>query len=403
MWRYWQALPRSGKTGVFFGAWYRDALYGRIYGKTKRAELERDLDEIVRFERMLTDEGALLLKFWLHVTKRAQKKRLRDLEKSARTAWRVKPTDWRNHENYDRFHTLGEEMLRRTSTAHSPWVVVEGTDKRYRELTVGRVLLEAMRARLSKPKKVHVHAPPAIAALDNRALLRDLDLAKKLEPKAYEKELAEYQARLNELGRALAKKKLAVVAAFEGPDASGKGGAIRRIGQAFDARNFRVIPVSAPNEEERAHPYLWRFWRHVPAHGKVALFDRSWYGRVLVERVEGLTPDADWMRAYSEINDFEAQLARFGVVVAKLWLEVSKKEQLRRFKDRERQQFKRFKLTKDDWRNRSKWDAYEQAACDMVDRTSTEIAPWTLVEADDKYYARVKVLRALIERIEAAF
>jgi polyphosphate:AMP phosphotransferase len=402
MWRYWQALPRSGRFGVFFGAWYRDAMYARVYGKAKRADLERAIDDTIRFERMLTDEGALVIKFWLHLTKKGQARRLRALEKDRRTRWRVKAADWRNHRHYDRFRDLGAEILRRTGTQHAPWVVVEGSDARYRGLTVGRVLLEAMKKRLGEKKHVQVHAPPIVDAVDNVALLRTLDMKSALEKRAYEKELAEWQARLNVLSRALGKKKRAVVAAFEGPDASGKGGAIRRVSHALDARSYRVIPIAAPNEEERAHPYLWRFWRHVPAHGQTALFDRSWYGRVLVERVEGLCPEADWMRAYSEINDFEAQLARSGIVVLKFWLQVSKAEQLRRFKERAREEFKQFKLTGDDWRNRKKWDAYAHAACDMFDRTSTEEAPWTLVEADDKYHARVKVIRTLVERIEAS-
>lgn len=402
MWRYWQALPRSGQMGIFFGAWYRDAIYGRIYGSEKRAQLEQAIDETVRFETMLANEGALVIKFWLHLTKKGQKKRLLALAADKRTRWRVKDSDWRNHANYARFHDLAEEVLRRTSTQNAPWIVIEGTDARYRDLTVGRVLLDAMKSRLAERKPAQVHAPPIVSVVDNLALLRNLDLKQKLAKADYEKALGECQGRLNYLSRKLAKKDTALVCAFEGSDAAGKGGAIRRITAALDARHFHVVPVSAPTEEERAHPYLWRFWRHVPERGNITLFDRSWYGRVLVERVEGLCAESDWMRAYSEINDFEAQLSRCKIVVAKFWMQVSKAEQLRRFKERERERFKRFKLTGDDWRNRKKWDAYAQAACDMFDRTSTELAPWTIVEADDKYFARIKVMRTLVAQIEAA-
>jgi polyphosphate kinase 2 (PPK2 family) len=204
------------------------------------------------------------------------------------------------------------------------------------------------------------------------------------------------------LTRSPAFRKLTVIAMFEGNDAAGKGGAIRRITSALDARQYNIIPIAAPTEEERAQPYLWRFWRHVPRRGRITIFDRSWYGRVLVERVEGFCSESDWMRAYSEINDFESQLARHNIVVVKFWLAISKEEQLRRFKEREKIGFKRFKITEEDWRNREKWEAYEHAVCDMVDRTSTEIAPWTLVEANDKYFARIKVLKTLSDRIEAA-
>ena len=195
---------------------------------------------------------------------------------------------------------------------------------------------------------------------------------------------------------------MAAIAVFEGTDAAGKGGAIRRVTAALDPRRYQVIPIAAPTEEERAHPYLWRFWRHIPGRGRLRIFDRSWYGRVLVERVEGLCPEVDWMRAYSEINDLEAQLVRHGIVVCKFWLAITEEEQLKRFEARENTNFKRFKITPEDWRNREKWEAYETAVCDMVDRTSTEIAPWTLVEANDKKFARIKVLKTLCHAIEAA-
>ena len=219
---------------------------------------------------------------------------------------------------------------------------------------------------------------------------------------AYEKELKHVQARLSRLSRHRKFGSIAVVTAFEGNDAAGKGGAVRRVTQALDARLYRTVPVAAPTEEEAARPYLWRFWRHIPGRGRLTIFDRSWYGRVLVERVEGLAGEPDWMRAYSEINDFEQSLVRHRIVVAKFWLAISKEEQLKRFRERQKVGFKRFKLTPEDWRNRKKWDAYEQAVCDMVDRTSTKMAPWTLVEADNKHYARIKVLKTLCDTLERA-
>jgi polyphosphate kinase 2 (PPK2 family) len=218
----------------------------------------------------------------------------------------------------------------------------------------------------------------------------------------YVKELAKWQGRLAMASRDPRFKSLSVVAAFEGNDAAGKGGAIRRVTAALDARLYSNIPVAAPTEEERAQPYLWRFWRHIPRHGRFAFFDRSWYGRVLVERVERFAAEADWQRAYSEINEFEQALARHGIVLVKFWLAISKEEQYRRFKQREKVAFKQFKITAEDWRNRKKWDAYERAVCDMVDRTSTSLAPWTLVEANNKYHARIKVLKTLCRALENA-
>jgi polyphosphate kinase 2 (PPK2 family) len=237
--------------------------------------------------------------------------------------------------------------------------------------------------------------------IDGRNVLSELNLKHKLTESDYEAQLAKWQARLSELVRDPRFKGRSLVCAFEGADAAGKGGAIRRITAAMDARDYQIIPVAAPTEEERAQPYLWRFWRHMPRHGRVAIFDRTWYGRVLVERVEGFCAEADWLRAYTEINDFEHDLADAGVIVVKFWLQISQEEQLRRFKEREKIEFKRFKITEEDWRNREKWDAYQEAICDMVDRTSTGTAPWTLIEANDKGYARVKVLRTICERVEA--
>jgi polyphosphate:AMP phosphotransferase len=353
---------------------------------------------------MLSDEGALILKFWFHLSKTAQKKRLKSLEKDPKTRWKVSDTEWADFKLYDKFRSVSEFTLRQTSSATAPWIVVEGADACYRNLTSGRTLLTSMRERLDqKPVRAKEdRIPPLAPALDNRNIVRSLNLNLKLERSKYEKMLDDYRAKLNLLSRHPRFSKRSVVLVFEGNDAAGKGGAIRRVAQALDARQYRIVPVAAPTEEERAQPYLWRFWRQVPGRGRFAIFDRSWYGRVLVERVEGFASEFDWMRAYPEINDFEQQLADNGAIVIKFWLAISKEEQFRRFKERQKTAFKRFKITPEDWRNRKKWDAYEKAVCDMVDRTSTDIAPWTLVEANDKLHARAKVLRTICDRMEAA-
>jgi len=404
MFRYWRVLPPKGKIGVFIGTWYSGPLVDNVYGRIKNAELDQQLDRIVRFEKMMCDEGALVLKFWLHLSKDEQKKRLKLLEKDSKTRWRVTETDWDHYKLYDKFRKVSERMLRTTSTTESPWTIVEGTDPRYRYLTIGKSILTAVRQRLDA-EEVPRHAepiPPILPTIDNLLILQTLDLTKSLKKAEYESELEKYQGKLNLLTRHPDFKKLSVVAVFEGNDAAGKGGSIRRIIQALDARQYRVIPVAAPTEEERAQPYMWRFWRSIPRKSRFAIFDRSWYGRVLVERVEGFCDRADWMRAYGEINDFEEQMVRNRTVVVKFWLSISSDEQLKRFEEREKIGFKRFKITDEDWRNREKWSEYELAVCDMIDRTSTDIAPWTLVEANDKYYARIKVLKTLCDRIEDA-
>ncbi len=405
-WRFWRALPPKGKIGIFFGSWYTQPIIARTYGQTSAAELDQSLEEIVRFEKMLHDEGVVLLKLWFHLSKAQQKKRLRSLSKDPRTEWRVTETDWKHFKLYDDFRGVSEHALRTTSTGHSPWHVIEGLDARYRELTAGRLVLDTLRARLDTPP---VQAPPRkrpkiVAEVTKKGegppnLLRALDLRSRVAKTKYDERLEELQGKLALLTRHPRFRKTGLVVVFEGVDAAGKGGAIRRITQALDARHYRVHPVAAPSSEERAQPYLWRFWRNVPPLGEVAIFDRSWYGRVLVERVEGFCSDGDWQRAYSEINDFEARLSDRGLLVVKFWLHVDPKEQLRRFQERKATGFKRFKITAEDWRNREKWPAYEVAACDMFDQTSTETAPWTLVPANDKRVARLLVLETLAARL----
>ena len=403
MWRFWRALPPKGKIGIFFGSWYTGPILDRVEGSKCKATLETAQADILRFERMLADEGVLLLKFWFHLRKQQQKKRLRALEKDKRTRWRVTPQDWQRYRRYDCFRRVSETMLEQTSTGHAPWIVVDGSDERYRSLLVGKTLLQGLRKRLSGARAGRNGGAGVLApSLGTRNVLDALDLSVTLAPADYARELERWQGRLNAAARSGGFAQRGAVLVFEGHDAAGKGGAIRRIAGALDARHYRVVPIAAPSDEERAQPYLWRFWRHLPRRGHMTIFDRSWYGRVLVERVEGYAEEANWLRAYAEINEFEAEIARHGLVIVKFWLAISKQEQYRRFKEREATGFKRFKLTEEDWRNRKKWNAYAGAVHDMVERTNSELAPWTLVEANDKYHARIKILRTLTQRLEAA-
>ena len=407
-WRYWQALPPRGRLGIFMHAWYNESMHARLHGRIDDDRLAAHLQAIREHEQMLSDEGVVLLKFWIHLSKTEQKKRLKAIDRDPRLSWRVTRDDWRAYRAYRKSYPLWETLLRETSTTAAPWYVVEGTDERYRNLTVGRILLDAMRA-TAKPAPAararavrHPVTPVAPSAIDNVKLLRDLDLSKKISANSYASQLEKWQGALARLSRHKRFGERSLAVAFEGVDAAGKGGALRRVTGALDARQYVTVPVAAPTDEELAHPYLWRFWRKIPRRGGITLFDRSWYGRVLVERVEQLCPAGEWMRAFAEINQFEEQLTQGGVIVVKFWLQISKAEQLRRFRAREHTPFKRFKITPEDWRNRKRWNDYEVAVCDMVDRTSTILAPWTLVEAEDKHYARIKVLKTIVHRIESA-
>jgi polyphosphate:AMP phosphotransferase len=403
-WRYWRLLPPKGRMGIFFGSWYTEPILARVFGKTTDADLDLSLNNIVALERMLSQENVLVLKFWMHLSKAAQKKRLKALEADKQTRWRVSKQDWKFFKKYGRFRDVSEHAVRKTNTGEAPWRIINAADTHHRALEVTGTLLAELRRRLdisaAKPKTARTPPPlPKPAAVN---IINSLDFGAELSDKDYKKQLAKHTARLGRLARHLYDENRSLIAVFEGPDAAGKGGAIRRLTGAMDARNYQVISVAAPTEEERARPYLWRFWRHLPRLGRVTIFDRSWYGRVLVERIEGFCSQAEWQRAYAEINSFEEQIARFGVAVVKFWLAISAGEQLRRFKDRQTTPYKQYKLTEEDWRNRAKWGAYEAAACDMVEKTSTELAPWILVEANDKQHARVKVVKSVCETIERA-
>jgi polyphosphate:AMP phosphotransferase len=404
-WRYWRSLPPRGRIGIFLNAWYTEMVDARLAGQLDKDRFEFYLQETRAYERMLVDEGVVLLKFWIHLSKDALRDRTAALAKEGRYGRTALKHERQRARAYLKLRPVWEEMLRESSTAEAPWTIVEGTDERYRHLTVGKVLLDALKNAGAPPATTAERARgagPAPNAVDNVALIRNLDLSQKVTHAAYEAQLDKWQGRLAALTQSNRFRDHSLILAFEGADAAGKGGAIRRVTSALDARQYVSVPIAAPTQEEKLFPYLWRFWRAIPPRGGITIFDRTWYGRVLVERVEGFCSEFDWRRAYDEINQFEEQLAENNAIVCKFWLQISKAEQYRRFKAREKTPFKRFKITPDDWRNRAKWSAYEHAVADMVDRTSTELAPWTLVEAEDKYFARIKVLKTIVKALEAA-
>lgn len=415
MWKYWRDIPPRGHIGIVLGSWYHLALLARATKRFDAAEFSEALAIINRFEAMLDAEGVTVIKLWLHVDLQDSRRRLRKLMKRG---YYERPVvrEWaevKTPAEVERIVEAAAEMTRVTSTGHAPWNVVPATDARFRDVQIGTILLEALQSAINKregagvlastpPINGKAHRTTFASALPNPSIVSELDLSQTISKQDYDEQLDAEQRRITRLTTSRGFDDLGVVCVFEGNDAAGKGGAIRRVRQALDPRRFQVHPVAAPTDEERARPYLWRFWRHIPARGNIGFFDRSWYGRVLVERVEKFCSEVDVARAFGEINDFEHQLDLAGYVIVKFWLATSAEEQLRRFKLREQTAFKRYKITDEDWRNREKWPLYQEAVTDMIDRTSTAYAPWTLVEAEDKRFARIKILKTIADRIEDA-
>jgi polyphosphate:AMP phosphotransferase len=406
LWRYWRLLPPKGRIAILHGGWYQELLLGAAglgpKPAARPANLRRAIERVRQLEQMLVRDGVVVCKTHLHVAPETQQKRLQKLQASKVTRWRVTAEDRWLARNYRRVERAFEQTLVATEQPLAPWHVVDGTDRQHRALEVGRRLLEALQQPAPAEPRAARSVKRTSAAVASR--VRFLTKATGAGPSddEYDAELERLQGRLALLSRRGRFARHAVVVAFEGMDASGKGGAIRRLAAALDARQFRVVPVSAPTPEELARPYLWRFWLHLPPRGNYTIFDRSWYGRVLVERVRGFARTHDWQRAYDEINEFERQLTEHRTIVAKFWLAVSREEQLARFAERDRNPLKRFKVDPEDWVNRKHWSAYQRAAQEMVERTHTAHAPWTLVPADDKRHARLAVLRALGDQIAAA-
>lgn len=404
-WRYWQSLPGLGRIGLYAGSWYTETLRDEARGTPARDHILQEAKRIRDFEKLLADGDTLIVKVWLHLSKAAQGRRLRALRDNPATAWRVTDEDWHHHRVYDRLAKTARLIRSRTDQAGARWVTIDAEDERVRNLAVGRLLLREYRrhqARLVrlKPGRAGVRVRPLRPG--GVARLRALPLDQELSEKEYDKLKEKWLGRLSRAVRTARAQGRAVVFVFEGWDAAGKGGTIRRLTSAIDPRDYSVIPVAKPTDEEKQAHYLWRFWRDVPRDGRVAIFDRSWYGRVLVERIEGFCRPEDWKRAFGEINDFERALTDHGVIVLKYWLHISHEEQLRRFRDREATPHKQHKMNAEDWRNRRKRQEYEVAVGDMLALTDTENAPWKVVPADNKRFLRLDVLRSASRHLEAA-
>lgn len=399
LWRFWRDIPPKGEMAVLDRSWYTQAA-ARL--EEERGEAKELLDSLCTFERQLADDGYLVLKFFLHIGQKEQRDRLEKLAGSKTTAWRVTDRDWRNNRNY---RTKAEEMdllLEATHRPWAPWHVVWNEDRDLGVAQVLRIIHRALTDALAGGRSPVSGGSRGWKGKElTMPLLEQVDLDRTVDEETYDRELKREKKKLEKLHGQLYRARIPVVIGFEGWDAAGKGGAIRRLSWALDPRGFDVIPIAAPDKDELNRHYLWRFWKQLPKDGHVAIFDRTWYGRVMVERIEGFTPECRWAMAYDEINEFEQELTDWGAVVLKFWLQIDPEEQLRRFEARQNTPEKRYKITEEDWRNREKWPAYQVAVDEMLQKTSTERAPWIIVEGNDKKYARLKVLRTVRRALEA--
>ncbi|MFR5414167.1 MAG: polyphosphate:AMP phosphotransferase [Enterocloster bolteae] len=404
LWRYWTKTPAKGRIAVFDRSWYRSVQVDRFDGLTREDRLGDAYQDILSFEKQLCDDGTVIMKFFLYIDKDEQKKRFKKLEGSKETSWRVTEEDWNRNKDFDRYLKMNEEMLEKTDTDYAPWVIIEAVDKDYAALKIVSTVMDRLEYELEhrrpEDEKTAQRQESKTRERFKNGVLSGIDLSKSLTEEEYKTRLKKLQKRLAELHSELYRLRIPVVIGFEGWDAGGKGGAIKRLTSNLDPRGYRVNPTAAPNDIEKVHHYLWRFWNSVPKAGHIAIFDRTWYGRVMVERIEGFCSEAEWRRAYQEINEMESHMANAGAVVLKFWLHIDKDEQERRFKERQANPAKQWKITDEDWRNREKWDQYEEAVNEMLIRTSTTYAPWIVVEGNDKRYARVKVLQTVVDALE---
>lgn len=414
LWRFWTKTPEKGRIAIFDRSWYRRVLVDRFDGITTAKELGYAYEEINSFERQLTDGGYVIIKLFLAIDKKEQKKRFKKLMESKSSAWRVTEADLKRNKEYDVYKDMNDEMLQRTDTDYAPWTIIEATDREFATVKIYSAVIRALEMKIHEVKlenekrqaeKASGKKSVGKVAAGNDIVLRtsslnSVDLSLSYTKEEYKEKLDKLQARIQELHGELYRRRIPVILGFEGWDAGGKGGAIKRLTEKMDPRGYQVNPTASPNDIERAHHYLWRFWNNVPKKGHIAIFDRTWYGRVMVERIEGFCTTEEWSRAYKEMNDMEANWVHSGAVVLKFWLQIDKDEQERRFKERMENPEKQWKITDEDWRNREKWDQYEQAVDEMLVHTSTTYAPWIIVEGNNKYYARIKVLQSVIDAIE---
>ena len=400
LYRFMKQIPEAGKFTFLDSGWMEQTTREVLEGTLGEEAYEMRMESIKRFERQLTDNGYLVLKLFMHIEKEEQDVRMEKLLSDKDTQWRVSEYDRWQNEHYKKCRKVFDRYLTDTNLSAAPWYIIDAKDKKWAQLQV----LEALVSGIEVALQNEAHSVPLlqnIFPLKKTARLKDIVLeGKTMEEETYKLELNRLQKRLGELHNRLYRKRVPVIITYEGWDAAGKGGNIKRITEALDPRGFEVHPIASPEPHEKARHYLWRFWTRLPKDGHIAVFDRTWYGRVMVERLEGFCSENDWKRAYHEINEFEKELCDWGAVLIKFWVHIDKDTQLLRFTERQNHPEKQWKITEEDWRNREKWDLYEEAVDEMLQKTSTVYAPWHVLESVDKKYARIKALKIIIGELE---
>ncbi len=398
--RYFTKIPEAGKFMFLDSGWMDEVTRNRVHGEMDQKTYEQRIDSIRRFERQLTDNGYLVMKLFCHISEKEQKKRIEDLVEDIDTRWRVSENDKWQNKHYEKCLEVFDRYMEDTNNPSAPWYVIDAKSKKWAELQALEILTQGIEIALQN-QSLAVPLLQNVFPLEKVPKLSEIPLENKsLSDEEYKEELTKLQNHLKELHNRLYRKKVPVVIVYEGWDAAGKGGNIKRITEALDPRGFEVQPIASPEPHEKARHYLWRFWMRLPKTGHIAIFDRSWYGRVMVERLEGFCSENDWKRAYNEMNEFEKELHDWGAVIIKFWVQIDKDTQLARFTDRQNTPEKQWKITDEDWRNREKWDEYEVAVNEMIQKTSTTFAPWHILESVDKKYARIKALKIVIEELE---
>ncbi len=397
--RYFTKIPEAGKFMFLDSGWMDEVTEMSLHGQMTENVYGQRIDSIRRFERQLTDNGYLVLKFFCHISEKEQKKRIDELKSDIDTKWRVSDNDKWQNKHYDKCLECYDRYLEDTNAPASPWYIIDGKSKKWSELQALETLTEGIEIAMQN-RSLAVPLLQNAFPMAKMPKLSEVDLDKAMTDEDYDEELDCLQKHLGELHNRLYRKRVPVVIAYEGWDAAGKGGNIKRITEALDPRGYEVHPIASPEPHEKARHYLWRFWTRLPKTGHIAIFDRTWYGRVMVERLEGFCSENDWKRAYNEINEFEKELHDWGAVVIKFWVQIDKDTQLERFTLRQNTPEKQWKITDEDWRNREKWDQYEMAVNEMIQKTSTTYAPWHILESVDKKYARIKAIKIVIEELE---
>ena len=397
---YATAIPENGKLIFLDSGWMESAVQKTLSLEISKEEYKRRVRSVNEFERQLRDGGYLLLKIFLHIDEEEQFKRLESLKESIDTEWRVAPDDLWQHREYKKFLKAYDDFMEDTNDT-IPWHILDGQSKKASVRDALKLLVDMIDKALEKGRYVGEPFEEKFPLI-KMPKLAEVDLSPTISDEEYKKQLKKYQKRLDELHNVIYRKKIPVVLCYEGWDAADKGGNIRRIAYPLDPRGFDVHPIASPEPHELNRQFLWRFWTRLPRTGHIAIFDRTWYGLVMVERLEGFCSEKDWQRAYNEINEFERQLTDWGAVLLKFWIHIDPETQLARFTERQNTPEKQWKITEEDWRNREKWPQYEVAVDDMLQKTSTENAPWFIIESNDKHYARIRALKIIVKALEKA-